>query len=298
MDLISVVIPVYNCEKFISECAKSFLKQTYSNFELIFVNDGSTDNTLKILESYNEPRIKIYTTERKNAGAARNFGLKQANGKYIIFFDGDDWADKKFLEKMHKKITRNSSDMVICASCEYNQQKKTFMRHRKSHTLELLDDENRAGSLIELNLPWIFHLVEPWNKMYCRNFLTQNNITFQEIQNSNDLVFFIKTLTSARKIAFVKDELVFARKRIPDSITTKANKNWKCYFESYKTADEIMNNYPQFNKVRHAYEERKAEALIYFFKKTKLLNKFSYYTRLKKEFKSLRLKLPFFLFLH
>ena len=80
-----------------------FQKQTYATFELIFVNDGSTDKSLEILKSFDDSRIKIFNVEKSNAGMARNFGLNKANGKWIIFFDGDDICKNTFLEKMVKK---------------------------------------------------------------------------------------------------------------------------------------------------------------------------------------------------
>ena len=103
MSLVSVIIPVYNLEKYIKGCVKMFQNQTYADFELIFVNDGSTDKSLEILKSFDDSRIKIFNVEKSNAGMARNFGLNKANGKWIIFFDGDDICEKTFLEKMVQK---------------------------------------------------------------------------------------------------------------------------------------------------------------------------------------------------
>ena len=124
--------------------------------------------------------------------------------------------------------------------------------------------------------------------MYRTDFLREKNIEFQQIQNSNDLVFAIKCFVEAEKICFVKDELVFIRRRNKGSVTTKSDKNWRCYFESYEAADEVMAGYPFFERVRKGYEARKIEALRYFFKKAGVLNKIPYYLRLKKEIKKMQ----------
>ena len=87
MKKISVIVPIYNSEKYISNCIDSILSQEYKDFELLLINDGSTDNTINIINSYNDGRIKIYNQENKGAGSARNLGLKYATGKYIVFID-------------------------------------------------------------------------------------------------------------------------------------------------------------------------------------------------------------------
>jgi len=287
MDLISVIIPAHNGEEFLPQCIESFLNQTYENFELVIVNDNSCDNTQKILENYQNEKIKIFNIKEGNAGAARNFGLKEAGGKYAIFFDCDDWANPMFLEKMHGKISSEKLDFVICASCEYSMRKKEFRRNRPSHSLELLKDKNKTGNILDFNEDWVFHLVEPWNKIYNLQFLTENKITFQEIQNCNDMTFFYKCLVYARKFGFVKEELVYIRRSVKNSITSRSSKNWKCYFEAYEESDKIIENYPGHEKIKENYFLRKRECLQYFFKKTGLKNKLPYYFRLKDELKKM-----------
>lgn len=98
--LISVIIPMYNASRFIKQCVKSILKQTYKNFELLIINDGSTDNSLDICSRFKDQRIKIIN--QKNAGCeyARLTGIKQSKGEYICFVDADDWIAKDYLEKL------------------------------------------------------------------------------------------------------------------------------------------------------------------------------------------------------
>ena len=115
-DLISVIVPVYNIEKYLPRCIDSILDQTYKNWEAIFVNDGSTDNSLKILEEYkkSDGRIKIIDKKNAGSGAARNDGIETSKGKYIAFLDSDDWYEEDFLEKLYNNLIENSSDVSMC----------------------------------------------------------------------------------------------------------------------------------------------------------------------------------------
>lgn len=114
--MISIIIPVYNIEKYLSRCIESVLDQTYQNLEAIFVNDGSTDNSLKILEEYQkkDKRIKIINKENAGSGAARNDGIEQSKGEYLAFLDSDDWYEKDFLERLYKNLKENNSEIAMC----------------------------------------------------------------------------------------------------------------------------------------------------------------------------------------
>ena len=111
MDLISIVVPVYNAEKYIGTCINSVLEQTYNNFELLLINDGSKDNTLEVLKRYEDARVKVYSFENQGAGKTRNKGIQLSKGKYITFIDADDYIDADYLEILHKEIQDN--DVLI-----------------------------------------------------------------------------------------------------------------------------------------------------------------------------------------
>ena len=114
--LISIIIPVYNVEIYIEQCLDSIKKQSYQNFEVIIVNDGSQDNTESICKkiAQSDARFKYFSKENGGVSSARNFGLDNANGHYITFIDGDDWVDPNHLEILIKSITENNSDIAIC----------------------------------------------------------------------------------------------------------------------------------------------------------------------------------------
>ena len=112
----SVIIPVYNSEKYLQPSLESVINQTCRDIEIICVNDGSTDKSLEILNEYaqKDKRLKIYSQEKQGAGAARNLGLSKASGETVIFLDSDDVFDKKLVEILYNKHKQEDSDIVFC----------------------------------------------------------------------------------------------------------------------------------------------------------------------------------------
>lgn len=113
---LSIVVPVFNVEKWIDRCLRSILVQSFSNYELIIVNDGSTDSSLKICENYSKNDSRIVLLSKKNGGLsdARNYGLRYAKGDYVVFIDSDDFIEKNYLEKLLTTIKSDNSDIAIC----------------------------------------------------------------------------------------------------------------------------------------------------------------------------------------
>ena len=118
MVAISIVIPVYNIGKYLGTCLDSLINQTFEDFEAICVNDGSKDDSLKILEEYSkkDSRIKIITQENGGSGSARNNGLSLAQGKYVQFLDGDDYFEPEMLEKLFNLAEKHQEDIAVCSS--------------------------------------------------------------------------------------------------------------------------------------------------------------------------------------
>ncbi len=115
-ELISVVVLIYNVEEFLPKCIDSLLKQTYKNIEILLVNDGSTDNSLKICNDYKkiDKRIRVYTKKNGGLSDARNYGIARAIGKYICFIDSDDWIDDDYIEFLYSNLIKNKCDISIC----------------------------------------------------------------------------------------------------------------------------------------------------------------------------------------
>ena len=128
--IISVIVPVYNSEKFLSDCIESLRNQSLKEIEMIFINDGSTDSSLKILREYEKIDSRIKVIDQKNSGpsAARNKGLDIAKGEYISFIDSDDWIDKDMYKEMYYIAKKNNSDAVISDMKVVNENKEAYVK--------------------------------------------------------------------------------------------------------------------------------------------------------------------------
>lgn len=116
MDLISVIVPVYNAEDYLDRCIESIINQSYSNFELLLIDDGSSDKSLEICNKWEkrDERIQVYSQKNGGASAARNYGLRMMKGEYIVFVDSDDWISSKYIEFLYMAIKSNNYDIVQC----------------------------------------------------------------------------------------------------------------------------------------------------------------------------------------
>lgn len=184
MSKISIVIPVFNAALYISRCIESFLNQTFKDFELILVNDGSTDCTNEILYNYSQldARIIVIDKENKGVSAARQTGLETAKGKYLIFADSDDWVEPCMLDSLYEKAENENSDIVICDF--YIDASKTSRR-----IVHQLPSEFCTNSIIKDLITGKLHGAT-WNKLYKRSIIADRNIKFpQDLNYCEDLWF-------------------------------------------------------------------------------------------------------------
>ena len=138
MKKISIIIPVYNVEQYIKNCLESVINQTYDNWEIILIDDGSTDNSKAIYENIaiKNDKIKIFKQTNKGVSAARNLGIEKAQGDYIVFLDADDWIEKKFLERMLEVIENEDADIVQCNFYYANNRSNIERKHiRPSYSI-------------------------------------------------------------------------------------------------------------------------------------------------------------------
>ena len=129
--LISIIVPIYNVEKYLRQCLDSVLNQTYQNFECLLINDGSPDNSAGICKEYVDKDARFHYFEKENGGlaSARNFGIKYSKGKYITFIDSDDWVDLDYLEVLHSKIKEYNTDFVISSYKKFDMDEDCFYLH-------------------------------------------------------------------------------------------------------------------------------------------------------------------------
>lgn len=214
MPLISVIVPVYNLEKEISKCILSILLQKFSDFEIIAIDDGSTDNSLSILTELSKKwSDKLRVFHRKNHGlsSSRNFGITKAKGEYIAFVDGDDYVDPDFLEKLYQSILDTNSDIAACGFTEfYDEKNRDFSKKRA-----VLSGKDACKKLLreQENLDVI-----SWNKLYKKSLF--RGIKFPEGKNHEDNFTTYKLYFKAKKVSYVESPL-YNYVRRDKSITKK-----------------------------------------------------------------------------
>ena len=211
---ISVIIPVYNVEKYIRQCLESVINQTLKNIEIIVVNDGTKDNSMKIAEEYlSDKRIRIINKENGGQSSARNAGMREAKGKYICFIDSDDFIEKTMMEELYNKIEETNSDVVESGISLYdNKTHKIKERENKKYSY------TGKGSYL-----WGEYTTEVCNKIYKKDFLIANNIFFEEGMIHEDDLFTIRILFSTNKICHIQKSFYYYRINRCGSTMTNVN---------------------------------------------------------------------------
>lgn len=213
MDLISIIAPVYNAEEYLGECVDSILSQTYENFELILVDDGSPDNSGKICDEYakKDNRIRVIHKENGGVSSARNVGLDNAKGEYIAFVDSDDIVDKKYLELMYKRIVETDSDMCFSRLDRYDGE-KFYSINETSIPLhcDCANQDELSSFLFKF-----FTVKNILSGSSCRILYKAKNakkIAFNEkLKVGEDLIYVLKCILKSQTICSIKDELYHYR---------------------------------------------------------------------------------------
>ncbi len=250
---VSVIIPVYNAEPYLRQSLDCILGQTLTDFELICVDDGSTDQSPAILEEYaqKDTRIKVLRQENRGAGAARNLGFSHATGTYAYFFDADDLCSPELLEKTVARAEKTGADIVAF----------DFIRFHEDGTVE-----NRVG----IHTDWLPPETEvfsyrdcpdrimsvvnptPWNKLCRTAFLREHQLKYEEISSSNDITFSAVSAASAERISFLKEELF--QYRVDHANTISSTKSTKLYnvLTAVTSATAQVQALPYYDKIKKA----------------------------------------------
>lgn len=208
MILVSIIIPVYNAEKYIERCLDNILAQDFKDYEIIIVNDGSTDKSLEICLKYQSNKVKIITQKNGGPSSARNRGIIEAKGKYIRFVDADDYILDNSTQMMINKMEESNADLLI-AGIRCIVVGKDGKRQKDIYMPEKELDKNAFWNEISLYFTdWFIHYTP--NKLYRTKILKDKNIHFDEtICNSEDLLFNIQYCATCKKISVIK-EIVYA----------------------------------------------------------------------------------------
>ena len=215
--MISVILPVYNGERYIKNAIESVLNQSLSDFELIIVNDGSTDDTLKIISSFDDERIRLINQTNKGPGAARNSALEMACGDYIMFLDSDDWFCGDALQIAYDEISSKNTDISIFQIIKYDDgvysENDWFNLNNFSKDFEdrVFNPHETGDFLFDIS-------VSACQKIFRREFLSKIKARFPEGIYFEDMPFFFYTYLKAERVSIIKRHL-YVRQKHEGSIT-------------------------------------------------------------------------------
>lgn len=276
MPKITIIIPIYNVEKYVSQCLNSIITQTFNDIEILCVDDKGTDNSMHIVNNYAkiDSRIKIITLERNmGLSMARNRALDEASGEYVFLCDSDDYLLPDCIENLYKAITKNNTDIAVART-------KAFADDNSEATLKLTDEKNswiekRVCDCYQVKLENFAYDVTylnctAWNKLFSLKFLNDNHLRFL---NKNciheDDGFWIKVLSNFPKITYI-EQLGYMYRIRKGSITETIDEKRNKYKKLYHMRTQLKEAFSYIDK----YKSDISEPLKYQIKNSNFYNKF------------------------
>lgn len=224
--LISVIIPVYNAEKYLQETIQSVLNQTYSNFEIIAVNDGSQDTSLEILQKFTDYRMRVINKENTGVSDTRNVAIKEAKGEFVCFLDADDYLSPYYLQRLYETAIANNADMVVCNYTPFREQ-VNFGRETATAILV-----NSIDILVQTGV-----LTSAWTKLIKISTLSKYHILFDKNMAFGEDLFFCWKAYLASENVWMIDEKLYGYRMTNGGATSKFH---PALYEKYKVAFEEL----------------------------------------------------------
>ena len=233
---ISVIIPIYNAEKYLSKNLESIKNQTIKEIEILCIDDGSTDSSCEIAEKFAEEDNRFVVIRQKNggAGAARNNGIRHAKGKYLSFLDADDFFEPNMLQMAYEKAEETKADFVVFNSDQYYEKSNEFktvnwvVRYQELPPYQPFNRRAMTDNIFKVFVGWA------WDKLYNREWVVTNDLWFQEQRSSNDMLFVFSALAEAKRIAYVEEDKILANQRRDNhsSLSNTREKSWDCFYKA------------------------------------------------------------------
>ncbi|MCR4762130.1 MAG: glycosyltransferase [Lachnospiraceae bacterium] len=265
--LISVVIPVYNAEPYIPSCVAMLKQQTYTNYEILFIDDQSIDDTPDRITraAAGDSRFRVLPLSKKGgAGAARNRGIDEAHGKYIIFLDVDDEYHPCLLEKASARLEKTKADLVtydfwrIYADGK-EKERVGIYRHGKSMPKDLFNYSDYPDRIMSIINP------TPWNKMYSLAFIREKNLRFEELASTNDITFAAVSVVAASKITYIQDVLYGYHIANSGSITESKKADCNSLVSAVLSAKHQVEQLSYYCVIQKSAEKFVVDNLLYGF---------------------------------
>lgn len=256
--MISIIIPVYNAEEYLSECIESVLGQDYKNIELLLVNDGSTDKSGEICDEYaqRDPRIQVIHKPNGGVSSARNMGLHHFKGEYVTFVDADDLIDRDFAKKMYENANQNDSDLVFCRFARYVEGNVSLLKEDLPLALQL--DGEKKGKLDFASR--FFNSKKYISSSACRILykrkIVEGFFFNKDIRIGEDWMFLLHSIVRAEKISSIHEALYFYRDNL-NSATHAFHKNYlKNQLNIHYELDSIFGDIKEAKNLLIGYNAR------------------------------------------
>ncbi|MDR1580295.1 MAG: glycosyltransferase [Synergistaceae bacterium] len=266
--LVSVIIPVYNAGNYLRQCLDSVIGQTLREIEIICVNDGSTDDSLCILEEYarKDDRIVVVSKENENAGAgsARNLGISLAKGEYLSILDADDFFDKNLLAETVNSAQKHDADVVLFNSYIYDHVKKTVTTADFAVNKSVLPEKSVFSRADFAERIFQCTIGAAWCLLLRRDFVERHCLRFQAVHHADDFLFTYSVLALAQRITFVDKKLLYYRINNEHSQTVKKSAHYQSAFAApFELKNFLIRNWLYYELKRSFINKALAYTLWY-----------------------------------
>ena len=270
---VSVIVPVYNAEKYLDACVSSLVNQSLRECEFIFIDDESSDSSLEMLKKYasEDDRITVISQPHSNAGVARNRGLDIAKGEYLTFLDADDYFKEGALSDSYEFAKKNDTDIVIFGGVYCNNETGRESPNTMCINEKFLSDKEVYSSLelrdaiFQVSANWV------WNKLFRREMIEEKGIRFQDVGRSNDVCFAMCAMSCADSIGILRKELVAYRKGHGQNMQANNRKDpeafWKAYEGTYEALQRLHGE--DFESFRSSFYVRALSSFFHYVRSMK-----------------------------
>lgn len=280
--LVSIIIPVYNTKKYLKKCLDSIVNQTLKDIEIICVNDGSTDGSLKILEKYakKDHRLKIINKENGGAGSARNIGMDIAKGEYLGFVDSDDWIEPQMFETLYQNAKKYNVDISFCNIRIYDEKQKKFIESDYYSHTRFLDYANKKLEFIDIKNELFNFSTAPWHRIYRKSYIQEKNIKFKQ-EKVEDFYFFFDVFLNAKTFCFTPEHLFNYRIERKNSIMQSKDDAHITIIKGTAYAKKLLEEKNIYNELAKNFWDSMMKKLFWALRVTRKEYKEQYYKLLR-----------------
>ena len=248
---ISVIIPIHNSERYLRKCLDSVVNQTFNNFEVIMVDDGSEDDSLCIMKEYEDKysNFKLFSIEKSGVSEARNVGIEKSRGKYLAFIDSDDFVLQNFLETLYNNIIKTNADIVCCNYYLYWPLKNFYIKDIMHLSSGVYSSKKILYSLVK-DVRVHFFL---WNKLWKRSLFIDNNIKFPKGKCYEDIYVCLRAVYFSKSISVLSSCLYFYTRRKDSFESSITLSKYKDYIEAFKYIRIFLDSQGEYNKYRMSH---------------------------------------------